>query len=108
MIEQITSILVTWLANGIYTIMAFAIGVLWNKWRAEKAKQSKMERGLRALLRSRLRDIHERAVCRGWITYDELQDAEDNYESYHGMGGNGRGTDLIKALRALPVKGGGQ
>lgn len=73
---------------------------------ARKEEHRALVKGVRTLLRSKLRSIHEKAVRRGYITYEELQDAEDNYSSYHGMGGNGRGTDLIKDIRDIPVKGG--
>lgn len=88
--------------------LSFLVGLLWNRARAVKEKQNNMEEGIRALLRGRIRDIHEKAMARvpHSVTYDELQDAEDIYGAYHKLGGNGRGTALIEDLQRLPVEGG--
>ena len=63
-----------------------------------------MQEGTRTMLRSRLVDLHERYVvsgkgCPDWVK----QEASQVYGAYHGMGGNGTGTELYKRACALPI-----
>lgn len=102
------SIFFDWLERGAFMTLSFFIGLLWTKLKAEKERQNNIVEGIRALLRGRIRDIHERAMGRNpkYVTYDELQDAEDIYSAYHKLRGNGRGTALIEDLQRLKVRGG--
>lgn len=101
-------IFLDWLERGAFMVLSFFIGFLWTKLKAEKERQNNIVEGIRALLRGRIRDIHERAMGRNpkYVTYDELQDAEDIYSAYHKLRGNGRGTALIEDLQRLKVRGG--
>jgi hypothetical protein len=40
----------------------------------------------------------------GTITLEALEYAENTYETYTSLGGNGSGTKLWEEIRALPVK----
>lgn len=48
-----------------------------------------------------LKDIHRDAVTRGYITLDEVEDAQEIYNAYHLLGGNGAGTRIINDLKAM-------
>ncbi len=101
-------LMIEWLEKGAFMGLSFLVGLLWNRAKAAKEKQNNMEEGIRALLRGRIRDIHERVMGRNpkYVTYDELQDAEDIYSAYHKLGGNGRGTALMEDMQHLKVRGG--
>lgn len=48
-----------------------------------------------------LKDIHRDAVTRGWVNLDELEEAQEIYEAYHLLGGNGAGTRIMDDLKAM-------
>lgn len=64
------------------------------------------QKALRALLRSRLLDLHERFVVSGEGCPDwAKRDAEQAYEAYHALGGNGVGTHYYEEIVDAPVRG---
>lgn len=50
----------------------------------------------------RLAERHHRYVTRGWAHHNEKRICERLYEAYHGIGGNGYGTQMINEIRMLP------
>ena len=78
------------------------------EWR--DALISRLDRGDKAdrvLLRNELVRMHrEYAEERGCITLEALEYAQNTYETYHELGGNGSGTKLFEDIRALPIKEG--
>lgn len=48
-----------------------------------------------------LKDIHRDAVTRGYVTLDEVEDAQEIYNAYHLLGGNGAGTRIINDLKSM-------
>ncbi|PKU96704.1 hypothetical protein CQR55_1039 [Bifidobacterium pseudolongum subsp. globosum] len=48
-----------------------------------------------------LKDIHADAVSRGYVTLDEIEEAQEIYDAYHLLGGNGAGTRIITDLRSM-------
>ena len=71
----------------------------------ERAERRAEKKALRTLLRNELVSMHREWVEeKGCITLEALEYAEDTYESYHGLDGNGSGTKLWDDLKALPIK----
>lgn len=67
------------------------LGFLATSWKSGRA----LRRGVEALLRQKLIDIHHATVAQGLpVPYDLKQQADSLYEAYHGLGGNGVGTQL--------------
>ena len=50
----------------------------------------------------RIRERHENAVRHGWLHPNEKHVIERLYAAYHGIGGNGTGTEMIEDIRRLP------
>lgn len=77
--------------------------------REERARQTSVERDLyrktmRALLRFCLTDLHRRYVVEGRpCTAADKQWAQEIYELYHALGGNGSGTRMYEEIMACPV-----
>lgn len=59
--------------------------------------------GTKTLLRSRLYDIHERTVERGYCTDEHKCETERVYTAYHALGGNGVGTQYYQEILDAPV-----
>ena len=93
------------ITQGIYGIIVFVLGYMWNKSRSLASIQKNMENGIGLLLKDKLRQYHERAMNRGSITYEEEATAEEIYKVYHALGLNGQGTAMINDLRKLPKAG---
>lgn len=91
-------------AQGLYAVLAFIIGYLWNKSKGLAEKQRNSERGIRVLLKIQLKHIHQNAVKRGkLVTYEDEDLAEEIYKAYHGLGGNGQGTAIMQDIRKMKV-----
>jgi hypothetical protein len=74
------------------------------------ALMERLDRGDKAdrvLLRNELVSMHrEFAEERQSITLEALEYAQNTYEVYHSLGGNGSGTKLWEDIKALPVREG--
>lgn len=90
------------MANCVYAILCMAVGYLWNKLKNYDNKQRRAEDGLRALLKDRLISIYTKAKRAQCVTFEQMDRADMIYTAYHGLGGNGTGTAVIKELRSMP------
>lgn len=50
---------------------------------------------------SMLKTVHRDAIARGWVPLDDLEEAQEIYDSYHTLGGNGAGTRIIHELQTM-------
>lgn len=48
-----------------------------------------------------LKTVHRDAVARGWMPLDDLDEAQEIYNSYHTLGGNGAGSRIIHDLQTM-------
>ena len=55
------------------------------------------------ILRDRLYSACTKALKKGEISVMGLDNIIHLYETYHEMGGNGTGTDLVKKVKKLPI-----
>lgn len=87
----------------IQSIASLAIPALWvwtiSALKKQRAEMQALKNGVRATLRSRLVDLHALYVetgagCPVWVK-DEAQDV---YDAYHALGGNGTGTHLYEEI----------
>ena len=68
--------------------------------REQKSAQALM---LMALGHDRIMALSTKYVDRGYITPDEYENLLGLYEPYAEMGGNGSGTRMVEACKALPI-----
>lgn len=75
------------------------------KWRHElKERLDRGDKSDRVLLRNELVRMHrDWFEERGYITLEALEYAENTYEVYHELKGNGSGTKLWEDLKVLPI-----
>lgn len=65
-----------------------ALGIMWRYGHA-------MVAGMQALMRGELHRIHRETVQQGRpVDLDVAEEADDIYDAYHALGGNGVGTKL--------------
>ena len=76
-----------------------------SKSRIKKEKQTleALNAGMRALLWRELNDIHKEAIADGGMSPDSRHNAEEVYNAYHAIGGNGTGTRIYEEAMKLPV-----
>lgn len=110
LLAQIVSAVVTSIAGVI-------VGVVSQKLRSsqqrdEQAQQQAradaeaMKRGMIALLRQKLIEIHEKYVIKLHRAPIEIKrQSEDIYNAYHSLGGNGTGTHLWEEIRDVHIDG---
>lgn len=93
-LETVISILSVVLAsNWIGNVVLFAI-----------QGKGKLKKGVCALLRNEIVTSHRRYTSMGYCPYMDRRNINDMYEAYHGLGGNGIVTDLMKDILALPLE----
>ncbi len=76
------------------------------EWREELTRRlDRGDRSDRVLLRNELVRMHRDWVEeKGYITLEALEYAQNTYEAYNELRGNGSGTKLWHDIKALPVK----
>ena len=74
--------------------------VVWQLQRMIQAKEND-SRGLKLLLKSQMKEDHDKYIKRGSITSDELADFKEMYEVYHALKGNGQGTIWMEDVEKL-------
>ncbi|MDF7641716.1 hypothetical protein PT279_08985 [Bifidobacterium sp. ESL0784] len=69
-----------------------ALAVMWRYGRA-------LLKGMQALMRGELHRIHRETVKKGLpVDIDVAEEADDIYDAYHALGGNGVGTKLHREI----------
>lgn len=71
---------------------------------AAKEEEDRLTReGVIVTLHMRLYDLCQKCINQGYVTTEELKNAEDVYKTYHALGGNGTGTSLYNRIQKLPI-----
>ena len=87
------------------------IGYLWERKKsADQEKEEVIEqrealtKAVRAVCKIELRRIYDNGKTHGGkVSREDWQDADEIYTAYHGMGGNGRGTEIIKKIHEMAL-----
>ncbi|WEV72161.1 hypothetical protein [Bifidobacterium sp. ESL0790] len=87
-LQSLMDWLIPFLGGGIAGGLALA-------WRYGRA----LVHGMQAMMRGELHRIHRETVERGLpVDMDVAEEADDIYEAYHQLGGNGLGTKLHQEI----------
>lgn len=70
----------------------------------QKEQNELIRRGVQALLRNDLYELHEKCVNKGFATIDEKNNFENLYLQYHGLGKNGVMDSLYESFLKLPLQ----
>lgn len=66
-------------------------------------RQKAVEDGLVALLHSEIRREYKECEAKEYASIPDLENVENLYKSYHALGGNGTGTELVERIRNMPT-----
>ena len=69
-----------------------------------KSKKDYTQEALKIILKGELKKVYIELVRKGFVTFDELESANEVYDAYHNLKGNGTGTKMIEEIRKLPIK----
>lgn len=105
MTKLILATALTTITSGLVSaIIASLITISKAKVKEEQKTLKALNKGVRALLWERLNNIYEYALWQDGLTVDERHNAENIYNAYHALGGNGTGTKLYEAIENLPIR----
>lgn len=99
------SALFSFILQVVYSVGAFVFEYAWNKSRSLSRWQEGIEHGTRILLKMNLIRIHRVSSKKGCITYDDAALAEEIYDAYHALGGNGSGTHMLADIKKMRMVG---
>jgi hypothetical protein len=97
-----------WIKEHVLEVLLSAIvaafGVAYRSLNRRVCEQEAIKSGVTALLWNALYQIYNDAEKRCEISVDALKNAENIYNQYHALGGNGTGTELYQRLCDLPTR----
>ena len=93
------------LATVVVSVVVAVIGStgFWSWLSHRREQKSAQALMLMALGHDRIMALSTKYVERGYITADEYENLLGLYEPYAEMGGNGSGTRMVEACKALPI-----
>lgn len=103
-LEYIQAHWVAWLFTTITGLFGLGYKILSAKIKKNRAEQDALKEGVLALLHDRLYQGCRYHIHNGAINDVELKNMEYLYEAYHGLNGNGTGTELYERVTKLPLK----
>lgn len=94
------------LTTVVVSVVVAVIGStgFWSWLSHRREKKSAQALMLMALGHDRIMALSTKYVERGYITADEYENLLGLYEPYAEMGGNGSGSRMVEACKALPIK----
>lgn len=92
-LNEVVSILVT-------GVIGYMGKTLWHTIQEQKA----LKKGVKAMLHDRLYQSARYYIKQGYVDSDGLTNLGFIYDAYHGLKGNGTGTNLYNRVCALPIK----
>ena len=102
--ETVAKYWITWACGIGAAALVFCRKRVAGWWQRKKQRQAALEYADRWVLFSKLKEIYCESVERGYVTVEDLEEAEETYRHYHHLGGNGKATIKIEALRAMEVR----
>lgn len=104
MLDAVMKYWVTWACGIIAGAFVIFRKKMVDWYKTRKQKRAADEFADRYVLFMKLREIFRDAQEQGYITVDDLDDAEQCYRHYHNLGGNGKATIMIETLRDMEVR----
>ena len=92
------------LFGGVVSVLSLLMRRLWQTIKKEHEEQRLLREAVLAILHDRLYSLARYYLAQGWLTIQDLDNLEYIYKAYHGLGGNGTGTDLFTRCKALPIR----
>lgn len=82
----------------------FSANGLWTFLSSKKSKNCELTKMIVGLGHSRICELCEKYIVRGYITQDEYEDLVDYiYTPYKKLGGNGTAEKMVNEVEKLPI-----
>ena len=94
-------VLAAGILHYIPTLLGIAVGFLWNKVQSLRKNRALIEASQRTILKYNLWTMYNEFAVKGEINLGDEELAEEIYERYHDLGGNGQATQIIADIRKL-------
>lgn len=98
MLEWLAKYWLEWL----FALMGSGVLALATYVRGRLKRIDALEKAARASLYDRLYYLYGKFMQQGWVPVKDFENITGIYEGYHGLGGNGVGTELYEELSELP------
>lgn len=105
MLDFIIKYWVQLLLTAITAFVTNAFNSTLKRLKAESREQQMLKTGMLAILHALLYDACISAIHNNFISLNQLDNIEHLYKGYHGLGGNGTGTELYTRAKTLPLNG---
>ena len=102
--EWITHYWVEWLFGVVVAVIAAGYKRLSKRIKTDQVKDKALDNGMRALLRDRIIQACDHYFEKGFLPLYARENIQSMYDAYHGLGGDGIITDMVKRVMALPYK----
>lgn len=85
---------------SIFAMMVFVIKLVYTYIKQIRILMKSQQ----AQMRTKLLELYDKYISRGWLSDDELADWENQYQAYHSLGQNGILDARRQQLLSLPNK----
>ena len=90
--------------TAITIILTSMMGYITVALNRRSALKNSTADALKILLRKEIREGYNSAICKGYVTLDDIQEMEELYRIYHDeLNGNGTGTRLYESFKQIPI-----
>jgi len=100
--EWIINYWIEWSFGFFILVVSSALKLIWNKQKAQTARQIAIEDGLRGLLHDRLYQLYTECIEKGYISIEQLDNLEYIFGPYAALKGNGTGKHMYDFLHTMP------
>jgi hypothetical protein len=90
-------------AAAVIGILTAALRRIWNRQKAQAARQVAVEEGVKALLHDRLCQACACVLDKGKATVSEIENIEFLYSPYVALGGNGTAKQLYERVAKIQI-----
>lgn len=91
-----------WL-EALFGLALALLGAAYKKLQNKVKEQEQIKQGVIAMLHDRLTQSCLYFIGKGQITITELDNITMMYNAYHGLGGNGTGTELYERVKEVDI-----
>ncbi len=97
------SVLITILTSLAISLITYILISAYKAFKKVKLYILAIGNGVKVTLSDRIYQAHKYHLTNAFCSFADLKHAENLYQQYHNLGGNGSITKLMDDIRALPI-----